>query len=277
MLVFAHTEKTAGKTVLSLLRRHYGTAQCELYNHSRLMRDSDLKLIRRFYPTLRCLAGHACMPTTFMGQIPDARFFTFVREPLHRAASSYQYGLHRGREMPSFEDWVARTSNYVVRVLAGEPNADRAIEMMDRLMGFVGLFESFDESLVLLQHWMQEPGFEIRYRRANVAPDNTVKKEILSNPDKCELLTEWNQEDLKLYAYVRDHLYPAQREAYGPKLVEATEAFKASLAAYEPARGAGTLGRAKRNLLFRPLWRELVRRRQMSPETPYVPLAPAPA
>ena len=85
-VVFAHIEKTAGKTTRELLRRHFGTGHCELYNHPDRMRPSDLALIRRHHPRLRSLAGHACMPSSVVGQIPGARIFTFLRDPVDRAS-----------------------------------------------------------------------------------------------------------------------------------------------------------------------------------------------
>ena len=36
------------------------------------------------------------------------------------------------------------------------PNADRAIEAIERHVGFVGLQERFDESLVMLRRWVDD-------------------------------------------------------------------------------------------------------------------------
>ncbi|MEM8876036.1 MAG: hypothetical protein AAGD32_17460 [Planctomycetota bacterium] len=267
MLVFAHIEKTAGKTMRSLLRRRYGSTQCDLYNSPHALRDGDLAYIKRFYPVLRCVAGHACMPGTFIGDLPHARHFTFLRDPVQRAASAYQYGHHRGRAMPPFEAWAAATANFQTRALTRQPlgtaHADDAIRLLDEHFGFVGLVERFDESLILFKHWLGDPGFRLTYRGVNVAPDNQMKKQILADESKRQLLIDLNPHDLALYAHVRDRLYPQQQAAFGPPLPDALSEFKQALQTTRPLAVSLPLwtNRLKRNLVFRPLWKRRLRGR----------------
>lgn len=52
-------------------------------------------------------------------------------------------------------------------MIAREPNAQKAIELVSTRVDFVGLTERFDESVLMLGGWLQEPGFRPEYRRAN--------------------------------------------------------------------------------------------------------------
>lgn len=265
LLIFAHIEKTAGLTMRGLLRRHFGPTQCDLYSRATLLQPSDWKWIRLLYPNLRCLAGHACMPHTFLGDLPHAHFFTFLRDPADRARSAYQYALHRERPMPSFVEWVRYTGDFQTRMLAGESSADKAIELLETRVGFVGLVDRFNESLLLWRHWLEQavgvPGFDCRYESVNVAPSNSVKQELAADPRNDEALEEHNQLDRQLLRYVREQRYPAQQSDFGATLAAEVEAFEASLQSAPPMHTSWyhSMGRAKRNLLFRPLWQRRTR------------------
>ncbi|MEO1236410.1 MAG: hypothetical protein AAFX76_06430 [Planctomycetota bacterium] len=268
MLVFAHIEKTAGKTMRSLLRRHFGPRQCDLYNGPGVLRERDWGFIRRHYPRLECMVGHACMPETFIGRRPGVRMFTFLRDPIARAASAYQYGHHRGRDMLDFEEWARRTANFQTRALTRrkhpQADADEAIQILEERVGFVGLVESFDESLILFKHWLGDPSFDLSYRGVNVAPDNRMKKGILADDAKRELLVELNAEDRRLYDHVRDTRLPAARAAFGDGLDAALAALTESHKTARPASASlhAVIGQAKRNFLFRPRWNRRIRGRE---------------
>jgi len=253
MLVFAHIQKTAGKTVTALLRNHFGTRHCDLNHSPWSVSEPDLRWVRRLYPDLRSLAGHACMPFTVVGELPGARHFTFLRDAKSRALSAYQYGVHRGRPMPPFCEWIVRQGNAQTRALAGSHDVERAIAYLDETMGFVGLLDSFNESLVLWKRWLDIPDFDCRYVSRNTAPSNEVKRAILADPRCVEALEEHTRLDQQLVAHARDAIYALQRERFGPGLDAEVEAFESSLAGASGASLRGAVGRLKRNLVVRPL------------------------
>jgi len=255
MIVFAHIEKTAGMTLREILRRHFGPTQCDLYSDPREFSERHWRVVRLVYPRLHCLAGHACMPFTLIGEQPDARIFTFLRDPVERALSSYQYGLARRRKLPPFHEWARLSANVQTLMLAGRPDLDAAIRMLEERIGFVGLVDRFDESMVLWKHWLEIPGLDHRYVSKNVMRDSRIKEEIRADPEKMDWLRKHNALDAGLLDHVRERVYPAQQARFGPSLEKEIEAFEASLDAVRPSSRSARIGRCKRNLIFRPIWK----------------------
>ena len=105
------------------------------------MRTGVPQRVQRLYPHLDCIACHCVKPYDDLGA-PGShiRFFTFLRDPAARYISHY---LDRARvyDRDAFDKWVASswTQNWQAKKIAGVPDADRAIEIMQQRIGFVGL------------------------------------------------------------------------------------------------------------------------------------------
>jgi hypothetical protein len=236
MYAFIHIEKTAGSTLTTILRRSFGTRHCDirlpLAKRRRGERDlrpcidaDDLKMTRRLYPGLSCIAGHNVKPYGGLGTLgPDIRFFTFLRDPAARYVSQYlnRAGVYT-RE--AFDSWVSSrwTHNWQTKKIAGVADADRAIEIIRQRVEFIGLTERFDESLVLLGHWLAEPEYTGEYRRVNQLKEKRRPRDVeRERTDTSYLATDYarhriaeaNAEDRKLYDHVVTQIYPRQVEAY---------------------------------------------------------------
>jgi hypothetical protein len=262
-----HIEKTAGSTMTTILRRSFGTRHCDirLPMTKRLQRNFDRKpcvscadvaSARRLYPNLRGIAGHSVKPYEELGEMsPEVRFFTFLRDPTKRYLSHF---LNRAcvYTHEAFDAWVSTpwTQNWQTKVIAGVPDANKAIEIIRSRIGFVGLTERFDESLVLLGQWLAEPGFSGEYRRVNQLKEKRRPRDIeRERTDTSYLKTEYakrriaeaNIEDQKVYDFVMSTVYPSQMAAYQGDL----QADVAKL--QERNRDCGRL--------FEPLWPALYR------------------
>jgi hypothetical protein len=160
---------------------------------------------------------------------PDIRFYTFLRDPLARCASEYQYLVHRNNLAVPFSQWIETepTRNRMTKRLCGRDDVDAALSIIQQRVGFVGLTERFDESLVLLRSWLEDPALDIRYRSKNVMRDNRIKDQLLDRGQTREKLILANQEDLRLYHHVVRHIYPQQVRKYGPTLSVDVERFQA--------------------------------------------------
>lgn len=236
MYAFMHIEKTAGSTLTTILRRSFGTRHCDIRlplakrklgerDVRPCVDECDLQRARRLYPHLSCIAGHNVKPYAGLGTLEaDIRFFTFLRDPAARFLSHY---LNRARvyTREAFDRWVSSswTQNWQTKKIAGVPDADRAIEIMQRRIGFVGLTERFDESLVLLGQWLAEPGFHGEYRRVNQLREKRRPRDIerertdtsyLKTDYARQRIAEANAEDQKLYDHVVQYVYPRQVAAY---------------------------------------------------------------
>lgn len=236
MYAFVHIEKTAGSTLLSILRRSFGTRHCDIRlplakrtsedrDHRALVDAADLRRVRRLYRNLRGISGHNVKPhANLADECPEIRYITILRDPLVRFRSHF---LNRGpgHTREDFDRWTssAWVQNWQTKMIAGEPNAEKAIELIATRFGFVGLTERFDESLVLLNHWFNEPDFNPHYRPVNRLRDKRRPRDVarqqydmsyLESDVAIERMREVNAEDQKVYDFVTSTIYPRQHAAH---------------------------------------------------------------
>lgn len=236
MLAFVHIRKTGGSTVDMILRQSFGAGHFRV----RLGRErstnpiataGEIRRCRWIYWKMKCISGHGIVPHSDLDSLdPQLRYFTFLREPLTRCASEYQFRVLRGGLKQPFREWIRSelAANRQTVKIAGVASAEAAIEMLRRKIGFVGLLERFEESLVLFQQWARDPSLDIRYQAKNVSGNSSLKRQLLSSPETLDLLREVNQEDLKLYRYVVDEHFAGLIDGYRGDLKKAVRQFRAS-------------------------------------------------
>ena len=263
VLAYVHVMKTGGQTMCDILRQSYPGRHCDLQARGAAT-AADLRFARRFYPRLRSVAGHGVVPLGDLDSACDSiRYFLFLRDPVERCVSHYQYRRNKD-ETSDFEPWLEKHANYQTRFLcrtsvSGEtwPVADAAlaIDAIERHVGFVGLQERFDESLVMLARWVGDPDLDVAYRARNVASTSTVRRQVFGDPRTVELIRAQHVEDEKLYRHVRDVVYPRQVAQYGEALAADVAALRARLPAPQRRVVARALAAVKRGLLYKPLAR----------------------
>lgn len=233
IIALVHVKKTAGQTIKHLLRRELGVTHCDVkrWRHNAPFFDADdLHRLLWVYPRLRSIAGHSIKPYSDLETaFPDIRYYTFLRDPIRRAVSQFQHRTHLGTIDMPFEDWIRdpKYHDWQVSSLAGVPDLDRALHMLDK-MSFVGLQERFHESLLLMQRALGLADVDLSPVRVNAAKDNSIRDEILSNERNLELLHEANRLDLELYRHAREVIYPRQQAALSPGHPPAAAAPSAS-------------------------------------------------
>lgn len=260
---FIHVPKTAGSTVRAVLRREFGTRHCDVkvprhLRHGHRWVDAEiLRRARRVYPRLESVCGHRV--TAFNGlqnAMPMLRFYTFVRHPVDRCISHF---YHACRADPS-QATTARLEafcrdpwqrNVQTRWLGGSPDPQQAIRMLETQIGFVGLTETFEASMLMLARWLGRPAFNPAHRRVN-ARSGPVPLPVHDVRRLRAMVEEANHADLAVYSYARDVVFPRQLAAYAGDLERDIEDLRAACAALGPTC-EGLLPRAKRNLLFKPL------------------------
>jgi hypothetical protein len=255
MLAHVHIMKTAGQTFRAILRQSFPGRHCDLIAPN-VASGGDIHWAKRFYPGLKSIAGHCVRPYTDLEEVGlNPRFFTFLRDPVQRCASHYQFSMEKKTQRVPFEEWVVRSANFHTRILSDSQDANRAIEILEKKIGFVGLVERFNESLVLFEDWCDDEELNIQYRSINIAPNNEIKREILSNPKYVALIEECHQADFVVYAYARDVIYARQMKQFGPALASKLQELEESLPGpiiYSFKHFAAT---AKRDMLYKPLSR----------------------
>jgi hypothetical protein len=236
MLAFIHIRKTAGSTIDMILRQSFGMRHCRVRHGRRragrpVIAAREVRRCRWVYWGLECVSGHGIVPYSDLPALDNGmQYFTWLREPLTRCASDYQFRVVRGGLQQPFDEWINTdvARNQQTKKLAGTEDAAAAIEILEKRVGFVGLVERFDESLVMLRRWYQPRHLDIRYASKNVASDSSHKRRLLSQPATREKLADANREDLKLYQYVLEHTSPKQIRDYGAALQADVSEFVAS-------------------------------------------------
>lgn len=138
MIVYLHIPKTAGSTLLSVVKRQYAPGELVVSYGGELafwpLRKDFITAIRQ-NSHVRAVCGHFGFGVHLLLGCRDARYVTLVRDPAKRIVSFY---LHQAREPKArlyetirkgaqlrqlIEDHLApEFNNYVVRVLATDIN-----------------------------------------------------------------------------------------------------------------------------------------------------------
>jgi hypothetical protein len=262
MYAFIHMPKTGGSTLRHVLRCAFGVNHCDIKVPPKRRRDQawiapqDLRIARRYYPRLEGICGHRV--TCFNGleeAAPDIRYFTFMREPVSRFVSNYRHHLRDTGAPDTVETLRAFASepgrrNVMSRMLCGREDGDAAIEMLEGKRVFVGLTREFDVSFVLLADWLGRRDLVSGYCTLNQG-SNGNGKTIESTPEQAVIVEEANREDLKVYAYVVERVFPRQRDTYRGKLEADVEALRRSNAKGVELRESAW-AKIKRSWLYKP-------------------------
>jgi Sulfotransferase family len=236
LYAFVHIEKTAGRTLRAVLLRSFGTGHCEIrtpyarrepeHEDRRVhVTAADLRRVRRIYRGLRGIAGHNVKPYSDLdAEYPGLRYFTFLRDPVQRYLSHFKNRSHAHRR-EDCERWMDApwTHDWQTKMIAGEASAQKAIDLLATRVGFVGLTETFDESLLQLGQWLGEPSFRPEYRAVNRLAEKSRRLDVtreqtdlgyLDEPATRERLHAVNALDQQVYDYAVREFCERQRLAY---------------------------------------------------------------
>lgn len=234
ILAFIHVAKTGGRTVETMLRSTYGAR----YVHAeqwipqdpeqtiQKYRESDFRRLKRLCPFMKAVGGHSVTLWSEIDKVQPVRWFAFMRDPLKRAASHYQFHQRNTPKPKSWEEWLSWDvpRNHQLRAFYPGDDPVEAIAMIKEKRVFIGLLENFDESLVMLKK-LVAPELHLGYQRANIAENNEIAAEILSSSEKLSQLRSLHEGEFELYDFVKNELYPSFRQAYGPALDEDVRTF----------------------------------------------------
>lgn len=248
MIAFVHVAKTGGRTIEAMFRSAHGHRHCVAPRLNPVERldpsqtrftipkygAEELACIQAVMPGMKSLGGHhIALWSNVEEHFDDVQYLLFLREPLRRGASHYQYHLQHddftdryGFRNFTWNQWVEWETHHDHQLKMISPNVDveEAIGLLRTKRVFVGLMERFDESLVLFRR-LFAPGLRISYRRKNTARQNEIAKELLQDPRKVEQIRRMYANEFPLYEYVANELYPTYVREYGSRLGEDVERF----------------------------------------------------
>jgi len=265
LFAFIHMEKAAGTTLTSALRRSFNTRHCDVrgWRNAWIVEDdfftaADMRRTRLLYPNLVSIAGHGIRPFSDLEDVcEDVRYYTILRDPVKRCASNYQYQVQVMKKSIPFEEWIRhdRLRDMQTRRLVGSDDAAKACEMVAARVGFVGLVESYNETLVMLRRFFGDTKLSIEYSWENVAADPSIAQDLLNNPKTRALLEDSNRSDMELYNHVKEVVYPKQKAEYGPSLASDVAKFELALKHGKPPGREPIRSALMRRYVYQPVVR----------------------
>jgi hypothetical protein len=263
MYAFIHIPKTGGSTVRALLRHSFGASHCDLRApmHKRKSHEwiaaKDFKKALRVYRQPAGICGHRVAAFNQLETVvPDLRYFTLLRDPVKRCVSRFLH-LHRSHVDQCTPDDLKRfcvdplERNVQTRWLCGSEDAASAISIMDQKLGFVGLTERFDETMVMFHAWLGSADLKVGYKTINVGKAKPSWP-ILEDPELAEVVREANQADFELHRHAAEHTFAKQVNNYGAGL-EADVVRLRENCQHVTKQKEPVWGRLKRNCVYKPL------------------------
>jgi hypothetical protein len=222
--IYIHMEKCGGMSLHHALR--YALPNYEILKpwwywsneSSNYFSAEELKLLKRLHPVVKGVGGHTTRSYANYEEVLDrpAFYFTFLRDPIARYLSHLNHQVNKMHVAWSVDEFLKerRFNNLMTRRIAGCDNLDLAKCRLRDDFGMVGLFESYDQSLVILSRMMFGAPNGLHYEHMNDSESETkVKFNDLSH-DLQAMVTENNALDIKLYEWVKRELFPSYLDSY---------------------------------------------------------------
>ncbi len=217
----------------------------------------DLRKALRVYSKPAGICGHRVTPHAGLDEtVPGIRYFTWLREPLCRFISNFAHIRREDLEGTTYRHLEAFCAepirrNVLCRWLGGSEDPAPAIENLKKRVGFIGLQERYDLSLILFERWLNDPAFNPCYQLKNPSrglPDLPM----LEDAGMRAMIEEANRGDCEVYYYAVEHLFPGQINAFTGDLDEAVLQLRRRNGTFRfPAEPVWA--KIKRNAIYKPL------------------------
>lgn len=206
LLAFVHIEKSAGTSLIHLLRHNYFPGYMDvrpLRHREKIFRAEDLLRYVRLVPWLSAVGGHSVVPWSDLESVVNVRYIALLRDPVKRYVSQYRYwSSHLGKAL-SMDEYLSREGprNLQVKKFAGEENLAKAIDVIGEKFLCVGVVEHFDRYLLDLQDRESDSGFRAMHMEQNVNLRNDLSENKLVE-QYGDRIYENNKLDIQLYRKV---------------------------------------------------------------------------
>ena len=213
-ICFVHIEKAGGITLHNIFHtifNNYLTPSPAFGEH---FTKSELQKLIKIWPlTIAGIGGHRLGAFLNYEEVltKDIFYLTFLREPIARYMSHMNWQKNIMNINWSPASFTAETyfNNFQCYRISGERSFISAKQVISKKFGFVGLMEEYDPSLVILSYLLGLDMSAFQYSKANQKKYGIkeFKFEKLSDELQSHII-ENNHEDIKLYYYLKDELFP---------------------------------------------------------------------
>ncbi|HET8804198.1 MAG TPA: hypothetical protein VFM72_06430 [Aequorivita sp.] len=128
---------------------------------------------------------------------------------IYALTNHFSYKKYKDKKNDSIIEWerIENNANYQTRFIAGEANFDKAVEILETKMEWVGITEEFENGLCSLKNHLELKKFHYESNVTNRSRSESDRKQEVLH-DYSEFIEEKNQIDLKLYDYVKRNIWP---------------------------------------------------------------------
>jgi hypothetical protein len=224
LLCFVHIEKAAGTTLNHILRtnflfKHYDVRPFS-QKSAKNFTISDLKKTMSINPFVMSISGHSIKPYIGLEQYyPNIKYITLLRNPVNRYLSHFFYRREVLKRDIDFQSYLIDNDmwNFQTKKIAGRSDFQMAQKILSNKFFLVGIVEDFDTFLLLLKDKLNLLKFQTPYRKQNVSnPKSNTKERISYLVEKYyDQIILNNADDIKLYEFVKNDLYPKECDLYG--------------------------------------------------------------
>jgi hypothetical protein len=218
LAVFIHIPKTAGSSLsaeLAQMRRPYHNIHRTYYHgetvtFSRLEDEIEAVIAGGKLAVARSCSGHFSwgQAQPIRTERPDARCFTFLRDPVERVISDYRYSrtpahptsLQTIERFPTIESYIAAPETQdkmAAFLMPGDVIAPADIEaFIASNYAFVGLLEMYLLSFNILSRLLGENRMPSEHRRVT---EDTDDNWVDASPELHAAIARYNPRDVALY------------------------------------------------------------------------------
>ncbi|MDA3915761.1 MAG: hypothetical protein PF690_02160 [Deltaproteobacteria bacterium] len=275
-LAFIHIEKCGGSTLIHMLRSSFGIYHCDIIAkeyQNQLVSKSDFGRVSKLCSSTVSFAGHSIRLYHNKDIKQDKRtgFYTILREPVSRYLSDFKHFGSCFSSVKNIEGWlkVDARKNFMTRSIAGEPNLNKAVDIIHKNIVLVGTMELYDEFINQLRLLFYPNLLTKRYDVRNmegkryegflhgmyekIAKINTdVNVDFMFDYNKYEdTIIKNNELDIKLYNYVKTQIIPEQQQKF-KKLADELGQHKLRHTNKSSLMIKFIMNRAFRNLVYKP-------------------------
>lgn len=241
-LCFVHPEKCGGSTVDWVLKTNFPDYYSLSANNNKtfegIVSKEQLALMQRWPVSIGGIGGHKVRSNAGYEQVvvSPVKYISILREPLSRMLSHLSFRKQRGIQV-EVEDYISKPyhHNFMCYRLCGQQSFEAAKAEIDN-MSCVMLMEDFARSMLLLRQGLDLPQMDVRYQVINQGKGFGAQNQKLRMRDLSarwqQALYDHNAEDLKLYHYLKEEVFPRQVANYSGDLEADTRELEAQLPSY---------------------------------------------
>lgn len=192
--------------------------------------SEELARLILFHPGVSGVGGHTARSYGGYESVVDKPpfYFTFIRNPINRYLSHLNHQVNKMGIAWSVEAFLKETrfNNLMTRRIAGCDDLSLAKSRLKNDFSMVGLFESYEKSLIILSDIMFGVYNGLHYEHRNDSESEAKVKFCDLSPALQAMVINNNALDIELYEWVESEVFPAYINGYSGDLEADLDRFK---------------------------------------------------